>query len=240
LALIARATSLAPERADLAWLHVQLCSEVTPCDVEPLERHLRDVDPSNGAGWLGTLSRAQAAKNEEAEHNALAQLARADHFDIYWTRLIARLVPAAATTQTMPLPDTEASVIGFLAARAIPAFRAVSEACKGERLQRPEDLEVCRGVARTFERGDSYISEMMGRSLARRLWPEGSPEWNAAVEARRVFEYRTQLSTKLDAPTLDESGAERFLVLCAQNRREQDVLVDRLRDAGQNPDPPAR
>src|ERR1700733_12651971 len=53
VSLIARATAAAPERADLVWLQSQVCLKVAPCDPEPMERHLRDLDPSNGVGWMG-------------------------------------------------------------------------------------------------------------------------------------------------------------------------------------------
>ena len=64
LSLIARATAAAPERADLAWLLAQVCRQLAPCDPEPVERRLRVLDPSNGAGWLGALARDSAARND--------------------------------------------------------------------------------------------------------------------------------------------------------------------------------
>jgi hypothetical protein len=36
----------------------------------------------------------------------------------------------------------------------------------------------------------------------------------------------------------DPRWTERHLALCAQNRREQDVLLAELIDAGKSPDPP--
>ncbi len=174
LALIGRAIAAAPERPDLAWLQAQVCQEVTRCDPEPIERHLRGLDPSNGAGWMGAPS--------------------------------------------------------------LPAYSGVSNACKGERLQRAEIIEACRGVAGAFERGDTYITEMIGIAIAKRVWPADSPEWKAAAEARGVFEYRSKFWPALDKR--DMSHAEEYLTLCAQNRREQDVLLARLIAAGKNTNPP--
>jgi hypothetical protein len=235
LALIARATAAEPERADLAWLQAQVCGGVASCDPEPIERRLRELDPSNGAGWLGALGRANSSKDDEARDAALVAIGHSDHVDIYWTTLIARL--SRATEQTMSLPEAEVLVIGLLAAQDVPAYRAAPNACKGERLQRAEVVEVCRGVAKAFERGDTYITEMIGVAIAKRVWSEDSPEWIAATEARRVYEYRSRFWAALDVR--DTSHANEYLTLCAQNRREQDVLVAQLIAVGKNPNPPS-
>ena len=236
LVLIARATELEPERADLAWLQAQVCGSITSCDPEPIERRLRELDPSNGAGWLGALARANSSKNDEARDAALAAIGHSDRVDIYWTMLIARLSRATEQTKTVSLPETEVLVIGLLAAQAIPAYSAVANACKGERLQRAEIVEVCRGVAKALQRGDTYITEMIGVAIAKRVWPEESQEWKAASEARRAYEYRSKFWAELDVG--DKSHADVFLTLCTQNRREQDVLSAQLIAAGKNPNPP--
>jgi hypothetical protein len=236
LALIGRAAAAAPERPDLVWLQAQVCQEVTRCDPEPIERHLRELDPSNGAGWMGALSRANSSRNDEAMDVALAAIGHSARVDIYWTTLIARLSRATAQTKTISLEEADLVIIGVLAAQAIPAYSGVSNACNGQRLQRAEIIEVCRGVAGAFERGDTYITEMIGIAIAKRVWLGDSPEWKAAAEARRVFEYRSKFWPALD--TRDTSHAEEYLTLCAQNRREQDVLLAQLIAAGKNPNPP--
>lgn len=58
LALVSRAADAAPERADLVWLQLMLCQQAPSCDSEALEQRLRQLDPSNGAAWMGALSRA--------------------------------------------------------------------------------------------------------------------------------------------------------------------------------------
>jgi len=132
-----------------------------------------------------------------------------------WTTLIALLSHATAQTKTISLKETDLVIIG---------------------LQRAEIIEACRGVAGAFERGDTYITEMIGVAIAKRVWPEDSPEWKAAAEVRRVFEYRSKFWPASDIR--DMSHAEEYLTLCAQNRREQDVLLAQLIAAGKNPNPP--
>jgi len=236
LPLIARATAAAPNRADLHWLHAQLCREFPPCDPEPIERRLRELDPTNGAGWFGALTRASTSNDDAAREAALASIGHTQRVDIYWTTLIAPLTRAAANTQKLSVEESETAVIGFLAAQAIPAYRYASDACKGERLQHPATLKSCRGLATAFQRGDNYITEMMGVAIAKRVWPEDSPEWKAADEAHRVYEYRSKFFTKLDFH--GEKQAKEHLALCEQHHREQDVFAAALIAAGENPNPP--
>jgi hypothetical protein len=238
LSLLTRAIAVAPERADLVWLQAQICLKVAPCDPEPMELRLRSLDPSNGAAWLGVLARADSSKDDNRKEAALAAISRSDRVDIYWTTLIARLSRASAQTKMMSLPEAEQMVIGFLAAQAIPAYGVASKSCKGDRLERADIIEVCRGLAKAFEGGDTYITEMIGTAIAQRVWPEGSPEWKAATDARRVYAYRSKLWGKLDAEPWSESTAEGYLALCAGNHREQDVLRARLIETGASPEPP--
>jgi hypothetical protein len=82
--------------------------------------------------------------------------------------------------------------------------------------------------------GDTYLTEMIGVAIAKRVWPENSAEWNAAVDARRVYDYRSKLFSALQG----EKFAKEYLALCAQNRREQDVFLALLIKDGKNPNPP--
>jgi hypothetical protein len=238
-ALLVRAVTVAPERADLAWLEIQMCREVSGCDSEPEELHLRALDPSNGAAGLNALARANASNDEAARIAVLSALARTERVDLYWNTLTLHLTRALADTRKVPLPEALVAVIGILAAEAIPAYSATSSLCKGDRLNDVEVLESCRRVALAFERGDTYITELMGGGIAQRLWPAESLEWKAAAEQRRVFEYRSQLSMQsaLNARH-DARWAEQYLAWCAQYHREQDVLRAELIDEGKSPDPP--
>jgi len=193
VALLARATAVAPARADLAWLRIQICREVSDCDPELEEARLRTLDPSNGVGWLNALARANAFRDEVAKVTMLMAIAHTERVDLYWTTLIAHLTRAVADTQKIPLSEALVDVIGLLAAQAIPAYGTVSKLCKGERLNGTDVLQNCRAVALAFERGDTDITEMIGVAIAKRAWPMDSVEWKAATEARRAYAYRSQL-----------------------------------------------
>jgi hypothetical protein len=236
ISLIEKATTSAPERPDLVWLQIQFCQAKPACDPEPMEERLRSLDVRNGADWIGSLTRADKANDEQAKSAALAAISRSERLDIYWTTLVARLSRATAKTKVVSITEAEISVIGILAAQAIPAYQVLSNACKGERLKRDDVFEVCRGIANALQNGDTYITEMIGVAIAKRVWPENSPQWIEATEARRSFEYRAKYLSQSDV--WNAAYTDQYLTLCAQNRREQDVYKAELIASGENPDPP--
>jgi hypothetical protein len=239
LALLVRAVAAAPERADLVWLNIQVCREVPACDPEPEVERLRVLDPSNGAAWLNAVARANAADDEAAKIAVLSELARSERVDLYWTTLITHLTRAVADTHQVPLPEALITVVGMLAVTEIPAYSATVSLCKGERLHNDEVLQDCRRVALAFERGDTYITEMIGLAIARRAWSADSPEWKAAEEETRLARYRMQTIGQLEVKSgMGGRWTEQYLSLCEQNRREQDVALAQIVKAGESPDPP--
>jgi hypothetical protein len=83
----------------------------------------------------------------------------------------------------------------------------------------------------------AHITEMIGVAVAKRVWPGDSREWQAADAARRTYDYRSRLFVELHARETGQS-MKRYLALCGENRREQDVFRRQIIDAGLNPDPP--
>jgi hypothetical protein len=240
LSLFVRATTAAPERADLIWLQAQACQRQPPCDPEPVEARLRALDPSNGIGWMGALTRADSSHNDGAKDAALIAIGQAERVDIFWTVLIGRLSDAAARSNKIPLPSAIVAMTGTVSIMTIPSYSAASNACKGDRLNRSEVIEICRTVAAAFRRGDTYITEMIGIAIEKRVWPADSSQWQDAVEARRVYEYRSKVwADSSEDWTWDMRAAEKYIFLLAQHRREQDLFRAQLIEAGKNPDPPA-
>ena len=199
LLLITRAIAASPTRADLIWLQAEVCLKTGACDPTPIEKRLRMADPSNAAGWIGALVQANASGDEKAMVASLEAVGRADRFDIYWTTLISRLSEAAIKSHKISSQEAVAAIAGYLAAAPIPGYEAATKACKGDRLRRPEVNEACRGVARAFQQGDTYLTEMIGVAVAKRVWPEQSSEWKTATAERRVYDYRSKLWLTLDS-----------------------------------------
>jgi hypothetical protein len=101
---------------------------------------------------------------------------------------------------------------------------------------RGDVLEVCRGVAKSLLNGDTVIIESIGASIAKRAWPEDSPEWVAADEVRRTWDYRSGLFDGYFDKWV-RTHADDFVDLSEQHRREQDVHREILIAIGENPDP---
>jgi hypothetical protein len=241
LSLIEKAAALEPERADLAWLHAQLCVPVRTCDQAAVEERLRTVDPQNAAGWLGGISRvAPSQRVHEPELDAsLEAFGRASRFDLYWNGLTYRLTTATARTGVFPLGDTLMLVIGRLGSADIPAFQGLSFACRTERLGTVKRIELCRAVANVLRRGDTLIAQSMGLSIAERLWPAESTEGREIREARRTHRYRMQLAQSLDSNLrFTRRDARKYLEAFAKHRTEQELYLARIVEAGKNPDPP--
>jgi hypothetical protein len=237
LGLIEQATLMAPARADLVWLHIQLCLQVASCDPVPLERRLRDLDPSNGAAWLVALARAGVQGDEAARNAALAAIARAGRVDLYWNQLVARLSPPVASTRALPRRAAVEAVIGSLAAIAIPGLRDMSTACSEERLTRGHERDLCRGIADSLLNGDTFIIESFGGSLAKRAWPEDALEWAAADRAQQTKNYMMQLAE--DVTKWARAHPDEFLDLFVRHRREQDVHKAMWIEIGKDPVPPS-
>ena len=241
LTWLARATAAAPARPDLAWLQIQICLRLPPCQADPLSERLRKLDPANGAGWLGLLGRPDSPSTDALKEAALLAISQSDHVNIYWTTLISRLTGAAARPGILSIQEAELSVIGTLSAEDIPSYRVISDVCARGQATLGDNLETCRGIARALERGDTYSTEMMGIAIARHVWSEAAPEWKAATRARAVYEYRSGLMQHLEeSRPWNREVAGDYLRLCARYSREQDVVRARLLDAGVKADPPAR
>lgn len=217
---MARAVAAAPQRADLQWLQIQLCGKTASCATEAMEARLHLLAPENGASWLPALARAGTAGDEEAKRTLIQSIARSSRIETYWTELIAGLTPPLEQTRVMSTGDAVASVTGVLAALSLPAYSLISTACKGENLDSPGALEACRGVARAFQNGDTWVTAGLGAAFVKRVWPVDSPEYRQAVAERRESNIRNLAAGR---QMWTERHARRFLALCGQFSREQDV-----------------
>ena len=240
LELMERAATLAPDRADIAWLQMSLCYEVKTCDPTAAEQSLQRLDPDNAAGWHGALTRAQQAKDTAAIDAVIAKMASKQRFDIYWNPTIARLSRAVVETKSLDPRSAISTTIGFLAAKAIPAYQSISNYCKGDRLRDEKIRSVCQSLGAVMSNGDTYITEMIGNAIARRSWAIGTTEYTRAVEAKRVAHYRMQVGNGFAVHALrTRRAALEYLQFLEQHRREQDVLLLAIRREGKTPDPPA-
>ena len=245
--LISRAVQLAPERADLAWLAVRLCASSSDCDDAAPEKHLHEIDPANGIGSTGALTRAQRKNDVAGIDSALTAIANSERFYVYFDPLVAATATelAAVRQQGMPSPRQTAratmDMMGVIAASVLPPTQSFTYSCKGLALQQvPGRLDVCRRAARGFARADTFLVEGLGLSLQQQLWPLDSAEGRAITAQRRVFQYRMEEYSRLNisASKLDEFPTDALDVL-RTHAREQDAALVYFTEAGEPADPPA-
>jgi hypothetical protein len=240
LTLSARAVSKAPDRPDLVWLNLRLCTQVDTCNPEPLEAQLRALDPDNGAAWFDSIGRAGRRNDVVAVRKDLAAIATSRRFDMYWNATIVHITNAIVKTHTMDLPTALIATIGMASGTTVPAYQTILNACKGDPLQDPDVLSTCRQVSTVMRGGDTYMTEMVGIAIAKRAWPEGSPTYVDAISARRVAHYRIDADGKISLRRFLFFGfAAKRLQLMTEKTTEQEVILAEILNARRNPDPPA-
>ena len=127
----------------------------------------------------------------------LSAIATSRRFDTYWNATIVHITNAILKTHTMDLPTALVATIGMALATGVPAYQTIVNACMGDPLQDPDVLSTCRQVSTAMRGGDTYMTEMVGIAIAERAWPEGSPTYVDAINARRVAHYRMNADGKL-------------------------------------------
>ena len=238
--LLARAAALAPTRADLVWLQMDTCARISACDLAGLAATLHAQDPENGAAWAPLLDRAMRGGDTEATDKYLSAIASSKRFDIYWNRSIARLSTAVVNVHTMDTPTALTAVIGTEAALAIPVYQYLSKACKPPALEEPGRMDTCRGIANVMRNGDTYITEIVGVAIAKRVWPEDSAQYATAVAERRVAQYRMHMQGTIILTSFrTDAEALKYVKLLATHRAEQEVALAVIAGAGKNSNPPA-
>lgn len=185
-----QAAQLAPERADVAWLELQLCSQMAACKTDVPARRLATLDPLNGAVFLHELGESGELPQPRADR-ALLRVSQSERIDIYWNRLLvsasdvlARFPPAYQVESPDVTYSPVAHAAGMVAAVALPNFSRLSKACNREQTEDSTRRDLCLRIARSLQRGDTIMTEAIGLSFEERLWPAGSPE-AAAARARR-------------------------------------------------------
>jgi hypothetical protein len=237
--LAARASLAAPKRPELLWLHAQLCKDVPNCDRKPIDAKLHALDPDNGAVFLPALQEVRPGTDAAASDRLIAQVAASKRIDFYWNPLIAHLSSAVISTKTLAPGPAVVAVMGTASAVVIPPV-AVASLPGRDWVLRDERRGECRAIARAFAEGDTAVAEVAGQSMTAGLWPPDSPEALAAKEARRVLVYQVSTNGKaVDQRLGDEAAVHRYLDKLARYRREREVILAELAEAGLSATPPA-
>jgi hypothetical protein len=237
--LAARATTAAPNRVDLAYLQLLLCYQALSCKPEPLEAHLRQLDPANGITWIFALGRAMRANDAAGTSAALAGLAQAQRVDLFWTGLVSHMTAAIAGRAGFEQSRACVEVVGVDAALAIPPLKPISTSCSKSAIAREDVLAQCRRIAAALGHADTTLMESYGNQVAARLWPDGSTESIAVASQPRVLDYRFDLWS-VKQKELNSPQAIRTLArLYGQYPTEQATFLALYADLGLSADPPA-
>jgi hypothetical protein len=237
LELAARATAGAPQRADLAFVQLQLCQSAPGCDTAPLEARLHQLDPQNGIPWAYALLRADRAKNDADRNIAREGLAQSKRVDLYWNAIASHLGGAAAGRAGFDFSAALVEVIGIEAAFMTPMPPAAA-VCTADEILQPDVLTQCRQIAAAFRRGDTVLLEAYGNALAMRLWPEGSAERAELAAERRGLHYQMDLMTNNSAKLNSEQATRSLATFLAKYPTEQTAFHAWYVDLGLSPDPP--
>lgn len=245
--LISRAVQLAPDRRDLAWLAVRLCVSSSDCNDAVAEKHLHDIDSTNGVGFMGALARAQRKNDIAAIDAALTALGNSDKFYVYFDPLIAATAPELAAARhpggipsSKDLTRATMTMAGTIAASVLPPTQSLSYSCKGLALEQVAGrLDLCRRAAKVIAHADTFLVEGLGLSYQQQLWPLDSPEGRAITAQRRVFQYRMEEYNHIDISTskVDEYPSD-ALEAFRTHEREQDVALYYFAKRGTLNEPP--
>lgn len=242
LAQIQKAVQSAPQRPELVWLHLRICTDVPGCETEPIETQLRKLDPGSAAVWLGPLARAQKRRDTRAEEQILEAMSKAAHFNIHWTTLIARLTPvisrtpaATSVAQAAPTPLTNAlnATIGWLSRMAITAFKPISTACNEQHVRNPATRARCEAIAQALLKSDTNLAEGFGLRIAQQLAAPSAGASMQLIDQGNILRYQIQAAGAVVAAQVEKDKfSEQMLKLMAQLKREQEVSKAILRWAG--------
>lgn len=237
LELAGRAVAAAPERADVAFVQLQLCESQASCDATPLEAHLRQLDPHNGVTWVYALQRADHAEDAPAWVTAFDALAQAQRIDMYWNRIVSRLATATVSQGSFDAGTAVTELIGSESAFSLP-LQPVSRVCMVQHFTTAERLEKCRLISAALRHSDTALVEASGTSLGVGLWPAASAERQEIVAERRALRYRVEVMTRNEAKLNSPETSRMLATLIPKYPSEQTTMRALYVQLGLDPDPP--
>jgi hypothetical protein len=242
----AAAGERAPDNPAIGWLRLHLCASAPACDVRDAATTLRWVDADNAVAWLPTLSAAQRDKDAVQVDRVLAGMALGTRFDVYGNRTTVMIFDAlkrarAALPAHYAASDVQrlTEAMGVASAAVTPSFSPLINACReapaGDR------HDACLKLAKTMQRGDAVMTQLVGFAVEKRLTPADSREQRAIAERRRLLEWRVSSANISDSPLLPWLRNARARSRLAKMRalpREEDVSIALLREHGMPLEPP--
>lgn len=238
LELIAQAEALAPQRAELAWVHLAICERLKCEAKEQIEVHLQEIDADNGLVWAADLEQAQSSGSAVAVTAAIARIGASPRMTFYWNQLEVMMVDAlavASPSQSLASRGTEA--IGVLAAQAIPPLQPMSRACRLEQLSLPGRRAACEALVARMEQSSTVLTQSLAISMQERWWPASSPQCEVLRAKRRRLDYLMTMSSRIRWWRMNRDMAVR-IDAARTTDREEDVELAMIKSFGLPPEPP--
>lgn len=238
LELIAQAEALAPQRAELAWVHLGICERLKCQAKEQIEVHLQEIDPDNGFVWAADLERAQSSGSAVAVTAAIARIGAGPRMTFYWNQLEVMMVDALAVANPSESLATRGTVaIGVLAAQAIPPLLPMSKPCRLEQLGLPGRRAACEALVARMEQSSTLLTQSLAISMQERWWPAGSPQREVLRAKRRRLDYLMTMSSRIRWWRTNRDMAVR-IDAARKTDREEDVELAMIKSFGLPPEPP--
>jgi hypothetical protein len=233
-----RAALAAPDDHAIGWIRLRICEQTPGCDLPGVATTLRWVDADNAAPWLSMLAAAIRDRDEQAVDHALAGMAGAKRFYLYWNPTVTMVFDtlkgagAKAPPGMSNADHTRLDVAYGLSILVIPPLRPISEACK-EVVAKSRHHEACVKVAALLQRGDAVVSQNEGYAVQKRLFAMDSREARTALERQKNLETRMRAERRFETaflPWFNNRLALHRLSLMRQFPREEDVMNAVLRE----------
>jgi hypothetical protein len=228
--LIDRAVAMAPADAKLIYLQWGECARHQCADEQKIIEHLKAADPGNGLAWLPELNAARERKSEAEITQLLATIGATRGLSFYWNPLNVMMVDAL--NENVPPEDRAApgenlsargvTVIGVLAALAIPPLQSLGKSCRLDQFDQLGRRAACEAMTARLSESDTVIMQGLGISIQQKWWPEGSPERERLREQRRQYDYLVEESTRPRFFGMNRDWAARFEAM-RNFRSEADV-----------------
>lgn len=241
-----KASELAPDNPAITWLRLHLCASASGCNTRDAATTMRWVDADNAVAWLPTLAAALKDHDALQVDRILGDMAQGKRFDIYGNRTTVMVFDALKRARSA-LPSRYASsdllrlteAMGVVGAAIMPSFTSVINACRDP--ASAERRDTCIRLAKTMQRGDAVMTQLVGFAVERRLTAPDSKEQRVLDERRRLLEWRVSSANISDTPLLPwlrNARARDRLATMRSLPREEDVCIALVREHGMPLEPP--
>lgn len=239
LDLIERAQALAPQRPDLAWVHLEICERFKCEALAQIAAQLQALDPNNGFAWAPSLERVPPSDSGRVT-TVIARIGAAPRMMIYWNRLEVMMVDAlAVATPSEDLATRGIQAIGVLAAvQPVSLLQAIVRACQLEQIDLPGRRAACEATVARMEQSDVVLTQSLALTLQERWSSAGSSRRAVLRAKRRRLDYLITMSSRIRWWRMNHDMAVR-IDAARSTDREEDVARAVIKSLDLPAEPPA-